>query len=121
MKLMIRIKRSSHLKILFVLEVCEEMPPRNDNEKPTTNTTSVVVKQKKGIVVEAPKYSKSNGIDDKVKKGRLLRTNDLLAQSSTETLLDMLKANAGIKECSDETASHINGVWIESSLQTLKI
>lgn len=41
---------------------------------------------------------------------KLSRSNDLLAQSSTETLLDMLKAHAGIKECSDETVVHINGV-----------
>lgn len=43
-------------------------------------------------------------------KSRLQRNNDLLAQSSTEVLLDMLKAHAGIKECSDETILHINGV-----------
>lgn len=39
-----------------------------------------------------------------------LRANDLLAQSSTETLLDMLKSHAGIKDCSEETVFHINGV-----------
>lgn len=44
----------------------------------------------------------------------LSRGNDLLAQSSTETLLDMLKSHAGIKECSDETVLHINGVCISS-------
>lgn len=46
---------------------------------------------------------------------KLNRSNDLLAQSSTETLLDMLKAHASIKECSEETEKHINGVrmgWI---------
>lgn len=42
----------------------------------------------------------------------LSRGNDLLAQSSTETLLEMLKSHAGIKECSDETVLHINGVCI---------
>lgn len=41
---------------------------------------------------------------------KLNRSNDLLAQSSTETLLDMLKAHDGIKDCSDETVLHINGV-----------
>lgn len=41
---------------------------------------------------------------------KLSRSNDLLAQSSTETLLDMLKAHAGIKDCSDETVLHVNGV-----------
>lgn len=39
-----------------------------------------------------------------------LRGNDLLAQSSTETLLEMLKAHSGIKDCSEETVLHINGV-----------
>lgn len=39
-----------------------------------------------------------------------LRRNDLLAQSSTETLLEMLKSHAGIKDCSEETVLHINGV-----------
>lgn len=41
------------------------------------------------------------------------RNNDLLAQSSTETLLDLLKAHAGLKECSDETAAHICGILAE--------
>lgn len=47
-------------------------------------------------------------------KSRLIRsgTFDILAQSSTETLLDLLKAHAGIKECSDETLQHVNGVRI---------
>lgn len=43
-------------------------------------------------------------------KKLLARTNDLLAQSSTETLLDLLKAHNGIKECSEETVRHINAV-----------
>lgn len=47
---------------------------------------------------------------DEQKRLLLLRGNDLLAQSSTQTLLDMLRSHAGIKECSDETVRHINGV-----------
>lgn len=86
------------------------MPPRSDPEKPISKLNKNVLDKKKDIIVEAPKYSKSSGGDDKVKKNRLLRNNDLLAQSSTETLLDMLRANSGIKECSDETVAHINGV-----------
>lgn len=81
------------------------MPPRSDCEKELSNSIIVPEKKKKDT-----KYPKSNGGDDKIKKNRLLRNNDLLAQSSTETLLDMLKANSGIKECSDETVTHINGV-----------
>lgn len=38
------------------------------------------------------------------------RSNDLLGQSSTEKLIDMLKEHAGLKECTEETASHINSV-----------
>lgn len=47
-----------------------------------------------------------------MKRLLLLRGNDLLAQSSTQTLLDMLKSHAGIKECSDETAQHIKAVCV---------
>lgn len=43
---------------------------------------------------------------------KLNRSNDLLAQSSTETLLDMLKAHEGIKECSEDTVQQINGVRV---------
>lgn len=49
---------------------------------------------------------------DEMKRLLLLRGNDLLAQSSTQTLLDMLKSHAGIKECSDETAQHIKAVCV---------
>lgn len=84
------------------------MPPRIDCEKPTSNKN--VLDKNKDTIVDVSKYQKSNGGADKMKKTRLLRNNDLLAQSSTETLLDMLRANSGIKECSDETVTHINGV-----------
>lgn len=40
----------------------------------------------------------------------VLRGNDLFAKSATETLLDMLKSHSGIKDCSEETILHINGV-----------
>lgn len=45
-------------------------------------------------------------------KNRLIRSNDILRQSSLETLLDMLKAHAGIKDCSEETQVHLNMVII---------
>lgn len=87
------------------------MPPRSDYEKSISDSNkNVLDKNKKDTIVDATKYLRSNGGDDKIKKTRLLRNNDLLAQSSTETLLDMLRANSGIKECSDETVTHINGV-----------
>ncbi|KNC28656.1 hypothetical protein FF38_04923 [Lucilia cuprina] len=43
----------------------------------------------------------------------LTRSNDLLGQSSTEKLIDMLKEHAGLKECTEETASHINSILTE--------
>ncbi|XP_037918228.1 armadillo repeat-containing protein 2 isoform X2 [Hermetia illucens] len=48
-----------------------------------------------------------------VTRTRLTRSNDLLAQSTTETLLDLLKAHAGIKECNEETVQHINAILVE--------
>lgn len=59
--------------------------------------------------------SKNDGMLNKdLSKNRLIRSNDLnpLIQSSTETILDMLKAYGGIKECSDETQVHLNMVII---------
>ncbi|XP_061387302.1 armadillo repeat-containing protein 2-like [Musca vetustissima] len=43
----------------------------------------------------------------------LTRCNDLLGQSSTEKLIDMLKEHAGLKECTDETVNHINSILTE--------
>lgn len=40
-------------------------------------------------------------------KNRLIRSNDLLTQTTTEVLLDLLKAYAGVKECSEETQVHL--------------
>lgn len=40
-------------------------------------------------------------------KNRLIRSNDLLTQTTTEVLLDLLKAFAGVKECSEETQTHL--------------
>ncbi|XP_062560738.1 armadillo repeat-containing protein 2-like [Armigeres subalbatus] len=54
--------------------------------------------------------SESAKMDHQDQKIKLSKSNELLAQSSTEALLEMLKAHAGIKDCTDETASHINGI-----------
>ncbi|XP_013105207.2 armadillo repeat-containing protein 2 [Stomoxys calcitrans] len=43
----------------------------------------------------------------------LTRSNDLLGQSSTEKLIDMLKEHAGLKDCTEETANHINSILTE--------
>jgi armadillo repeat-containing protein 2 len=43
-------------------------------------------------------------------KNLLIQSNNLLIQSSTDTLLDMLRSYSGIKECSEETQIHLNMV-----------
>lgn len=40
-------------------------------------------------------------------KNRLIRSNDLLTQTPTEVLLELLKAYAGVKECAEETQVHL--------------
>lgn len=40
-------------------------------------------------------------------KNRLIRSNDLLTQTPTEVLLELLKAYAGVKECAEETQTHL--------------
>jgi hypothetical protein len=48
-------------------------------------------------------------------KNRLIRSNDLLTQTPTEVLLDLLKQFAGVKECSEETQVHLYMViYLES-------
>ncbi|KAH8320157.1 hypothetical protein KR074_003735 [Drosophila pseudoananassae] len=41
------------------------------------------------------------------------RNGALLCQSSTETLIELLKQHSGLKDCSDETVQHINGILQE--------
>ncbi|XP_068159246.1 armadillo repeat-containing protein 2 [Drosophila tropicalis] len=41
------------------------------------------------------------------------RNGDLLCQSSSETLIELLKQHAGLKECSAETVQHINAILQE--------
>uniref|UniRef100_A0A182P618 Armadillo repeat-containing protein 2 n=1 Tax=Anopheles epiroticus TaxID=199890 RepID=A0A182P618_9DIPT len=43
----------------------------------------------------------------------LRRSNDLLVQSSTESLLEMLKAYSGLKECDESTVTHITTILNE--------
>uniref|UniRef100_A0A182KHK2 WAPL domain-containing protein n=1 Tax=Anopheles christyi TaxID=43041 RepID=A0A182KHK2_9DIPT len=43
----------------------------------------------------------------------LRRSNDLLVQSTTESLLEMLKAYSGLKECDDSTVTHIIAILHE--------
>lgn len=66
----------------------------------------------KGASIATSKHQSHQQSAQTAKNRSLLRNNDLLAQSTTETLLDLLKSHAGIKECSDETILHINGVCV---------
>uniref|UniRef100_A0A1A9WVC8 Armadillo repeat-containing protein 2 n=1 Tax=Glossina brevipalpis TaxID=37001 RepID=A0A1A9WVC8_9MUSC len=57
---------------------------------------------------------KDNGVMTLLTARKLLtRSNDLLAQSSTEKLIEMLKEHAGLKECTVETVNHINSILLE--------
>lgn len=53
---------------------------------------------------------KNNSLQKDLSKNRLMRSNDILLQSSFETILDMIRAYAGIKECTEETQVHLNMV-----------
>ncbi|CRL05014.1 CLUMA_CG018042, isoform A [Clunio marinus] len=46
-------------------------------------------------------------------RNRLIRSNDLLTQTSTEVLLDLLKEYSGVKECSEETQTHLYMILLE--------
>lgn len=103
--------------------VSEGMPPRKDFRQPRDaegdcGTQAQPSLDRMTVLRDHPmkkmqaKSHDGHGISLGTRKDsmKLNRSNDLLAQSSTETLLDMLKAHAGIKECSEETEKHINGV-----------
>ncbi|XP_058831103.1 armadillo repeat-containing protein 2 [Topomyia yanbarensis] len=49
-------------------------------------------------------------MDQRKEKVKLSKSNDLLTKSTTESLLELLKAHVGIRDCNDETVSHINGI-----------
>lgn len=51
-------------------------------------------------------------------KNSLIRSNDLLTHTSTDTLLEMLKDYAGVKEISEETTVHLSMVQIKFSTMT---
>ncbi|XP_028897175.2 armadillo repeat-containing protein 2 [Zeugodacus cucurbitae] len=48
------------------------------------------------------------------------RNCHLLAQSPTEKLIGLLKEHAGLKECSEETANHINSILAELYMRVRK-
>ncbi|XP_017045812.1 armadillo repeat-containing protein 2 [Drosophila ficusphila] len=48
------------------------------------------------------------------------RNGALLCQSSTETLIELLKQHSGLKDCSDETVQHINAILQELYVRVRK-
>lgn len=78
----------------------------SQNESNNLNKKSNKNKNLKEIDSESKNLNNSN-------KTKLVRSNDLLSQSSTETLLEMLKSHTGIKECTEETVNLINGILTE--------
>jgi methyltransferase-like protein len=67
-------------------------------------------KQPLSLDESVPEKSEDNLSTKDLTKNRLFRSNDILIQVSLETLLDMLKAYAGIKDCGEETQTHLNMV-----------
>lgn len=51
--------------------------------------------------------TKMNSDDLHKERSRLIRSNDLLTHTTTETLLDLLKDYSGVKESSEETQTHL--------------
>lgn len=65
------------------------------------------LKRKQPLSFEDRSVKSDVKLNDDLTKNRLIRSNDLLTQTTTEVLLDLLKAFSGIKECSDETQTHL--------------
>ena len=96
------------------------LPPSRGGDDQKQQNPQHPLKRKQPVSFDetvTPNNSGSNNKNDgmlnkDLSKNRLIRSNDLnpLIQSSTDTLLDMLKAYAGIKGCSDETQVHLNMV-----------
>ncbi|XP_070490786.1 armadillo repeat-containing protein 2 [Chironomus tepperi] len=99
------------------------LPPSRGGDEQKQQNPQHPLKRKQPVSFDetvTPNVSGSNNKNDgmlnkDLSKNRLIRSNDLnpLIQSSTDTLLDMLKAYAGIKECSDETQVHLNMILLE--------
>ncbi|XP_038109991.1 armadillo repeat-containing protein 2 [Culex quinquefasciatus] len=79
----------------------EQQRPMLETGTPEKSTQSVAAR------------SGSGKMDHLKQKQKLSKSNEILAQSTTEALLEMLKGHAGIKDCTDETVSHINGILSE--------
>lgn len=83
---------------------------KNDKERAKTAYNETSTKQNESLNLMGPNSKDNCAINLLTTRKILTRSNDLLGQSSTEKLIDMLKEHAGLKECTEETASHINSV-----------
>jgi hypothetical protein len=60
--------------------------------------------------VNYEKTPDTKGKTDIHTRSRLIRSNDLLTHTPTDTLLDLLKDYTGVKEISEETTIHLSMV-----------
>ncbi|KFB43495.1 hypothetical protein ZHAS_00011300 [Anopheles sinensis] len=109
----------------------------NNNNKPTTKFKPSETSSPSSIVKNHPlKRRQVQSFDDQVtantvsdqrkvcrndieEQTKLLRrSNDLLVQSSTEGLIDILKAYAGLKECDESTVAYISAILDEIYART---
>ncbi|XP_059619203.1 armadillo repeat-containing protein 2 [Phlebotomus argentipes] len=91
----------------------EEMPPRKDHPLRKMQTKSCEGSLRGDKPVKNSPAGTPQQSHVAVRGIKLNRANDLLTQSSTETLLEMLKAHTGVKECTDESVQHITGILTE--------
>lgn len=86
----------------FIVNNFASEKSNNSNTKFDFDRTNVVLQK-------LNTYSESGEINPNLQK-LLSRSVDVLAQSSTEKLIEMLKENSGIKDCPDETIRYIDSV-----------
>ncbi|KAM7349358.1 armadillo repeat-containing protein 2 isoform 2-T2 [Cochliomyia hominivorax] len=86
---------------------------KHSNERAKTAHNESSIKQNTSLNLMGPSAKDTYAINLLTTRKILTRSNDLLGQSSTEKLIDMLKEHAGLKECTEETATHINSILTE--------
>lgn len=86
--------------------------PQSFDEQPTGSTPTTAPGT-------APPGHDDVKLSCNLEKNRLIRSNDLLTQTSTEVLLDLLKQFAGVKECSEETQVHLYMVSVGRVLERI--
>ncbi|KAI8128073.1 Armadillo repeat-containing protein 2 [Lucilia cuprina] len=110
--------KSQLVRKLPALEIKGVSMNAKDNVKQTkerakTAYKEAVTKQNEALNLMESSSKDNCSINLLTTRKILTRSNDLLGQSSTEKLIDMLKEHAGLKECTEETASHINSILTE--------